>query len=191
MPTAAVDHAPASARAGVDCSRNAPRSTSAYSAWKHSSWTQRRGHEHHEPRQRLRHDELRAEHADEEPDQRLREAADADDAAGQRVLDQPADGAGQQPADRRRRQRRRRRRRPAPGSRAAVPPIVSPASVVCSSSAPRARNHAAVFISRFRRHAGAGPDRPAADRGGHEHDEHFLEAREIHGGPHGDRSIQP
>ena len=51
---------------------------------------ERRADEHHESRHRRRHDELRAEHADEEPDERLRQPADADDAAGERVLSQPA-----------------------------------------------------------------------------------------------------
>ena len=43
---------------------------------------------HHEPRQRLRHDELGADDAGQKPDDRLRQPADPDDAARQRVLHQ-------------------------------------------------------------------------------------------------------
>ena len=53
----------------------------------------------------VRHDELRADDARQEADDRLRQAADPDDAARQRVLHQAGDRAGQQPGHRPRRQR--------------------------------------------------------------------------------------
>ncbi len=52
-----------------------------------------------------RHDELRADDAGQEPDDRLGQAADADDAARQRILDQPGQRSRQQPGRRARRQR--------------------------------------------------------------------------------------
>ena len=60
---------------------------------------------HDEPRQRLRHDELRADDAGEKADDRLGEPADADDPArDERVLDQAGGRPAQQPGDRARRQ---------------------------------------------------------------------------------------
>src|SRR5262245_21354272 len=49
-----------------------------------------RGHEHDEPGQRLRDDELCAEEPREKPDNRLRQAANPDDPASQGILGQPA-----------------------------------------------------------------------------------------------------
>jgi hypothetical protein len=58
------------------------------------------GKKHDESRQRLGHDELSADDPRQEPDNRLRQAANPDDAAGQRVLHEPRHGTGQQPGDR-------------------------------------------------------------------------------------------
>ena len=65
-----------------------------------AAWRAVRHQQQQEPRQRRGHDELGPQHAGQEADDRLGQSANAKDAARERVLDQPGDGARQQPGDR-------------------------------------------------------------------------------------------
>ena len=136
MPTTALPSAwPATAASGDGNERDAEHLVQPHEEQR----VQRRGrHEHHEPRQRRGHDELLADGAGQKPDDRLRQPADADDAARQRILNQPGHAAGQHArsparwsAPRRRRRRAPDRRRPsrprrtAPASSAARAPARS------------------------------------------------------------------
>ena len=60
-----------------------------YRPMKIAAWSTVAKHEDQESRQRRGHDELGAEHARHEANHRLRQPADADDAARQRILNQP------------------------------------------------------------------------------------------------------
>jgi hypothetical protein len=59
----------------------------------------------HKPRQRRGHDELLANHPDEEPDNRLRQPPDADHPARERVLDDPGQASREHPGGRTARER--------------------------------------------------------------------------------------
>ena len=92
-----------------------------------------RRHEHHQPRQRRGHDELLPDRPGEKPDDRLRQPADADDAARQRDPESARPRcrpASRSPA---RSSARRRPRRPAPDR---SPPCRPPGTAPASSAAP-------------------------------------------------------
>ncbi len=128
-----------------------------------------RAEKHDEPRQRLRDDELRADDAGQKPDDRLRQPADADDAAS---TARPAPArrtcrsAARSPA---RTSARRRPRRPAPGRPRPCCGSTNRASVVCSARATATATRMPAALTRTL-------PRPASlRRRRRQHDQHFFE----------------